>query len=1313
MSNLLQRTILSAVLLCMGLPSFAQNLVPNPSFETLTQCPTGFQGICQGWAVSWTCPTLGTSDLYNVCSDPLTAVSVPRNSFGYQNARTGDGYAGILCKWPTPIREYLKVDLGAPLDAGQWYQVSFYVSLANFTCGVEHIGAFFTSTDVYQSTFGVLNFQPQVEASQGFLNDTTGWELITGCFQAVGGEQYMIIGNFRNDADTPIDADCDGVASYYYVEDISVEIAAPPEDIGFDLGGPEFSCTSFEIDPQQPGPIFHWSDGSDGPTLVVLATGTYVLTISDGCSSSIDSVLVTIGGNNPPVDLGPDELTICAGESYTISLDPLLSTYEWNNGSNDPVMTVTSPALYSVTLDDGCTSSTDQINIHVMEPPIPILLGEDMVLCDGDALSWAFDPLQGQYIWQDGSTGSSYTVQTPGIYSVTCTNMCGNSTDEITVTSMQPPVIDLGEDMQMLCNGQSLVIEIDPSQGQIQWQDGSTDSTYSITDAGNYAVTVTNVCGSAADQIQINTMQSPEVDLGPDLDLCQGEAITLSGGSFEGSYEWQDHSTESDLTVYTGGTYSLTVTNACGTDADDIYLTFEPVVTPPDLGPDIVLCPGASVSLHAHSDGANYLWQDMSTADSLIVTNAGTYIVKVFNSCSTFSDTVVVSLNDSPPVVNLPAQQSLCQGQAIALDAGVQGVLYTWNDNSHDQQLIIHQPGTYSVTVSNACGTDRDTVIITDGGQAPEVALGTDISICPGETFTIHPTFSQVDAWHWQDGSNQPSYTVTTGGLITVEVSNTCSSAFDTLNVILLPILPPLDLGADTSLCPGQSMTFSINIQGASILWPDGSTDQHFTISGPAQVYAMISNSCGTSTDTIAVHALPDIPDLNLGTDQLLCPGELITLMPGIADVQYHWSDGSNSPTYQTNQQETISLTISNACGTSSDTLEIIASTLGPQVNLGPDLLLCEGEIATISSGISGVDYLWQDGSSMPTYTSSQSGMIILQVSNNCGTDTDTISVEFTGSSPSVDLGSDTSLCIGNTMQLIYYADAITTSLWQDGSTQPTFMVSTPGIYTLTASNRCGSDQDSIIVSYLAAPAPFSLGADTTLCPGEKLVLSTPSTAYDILWQDGSHEPSYVADQTATYSLQLSNACGMTSDALEVNYDNRIPSLPPDKYITWCEGEIITLDVTQPFDAGYTWNDGSISPVLQVETPGLYHVEVTTPCQSASQKFDIVPDNDCDADEVHRSTYIPNVFSPNGDGINDGFLVSFNPDFKVIAIEGSIFDRYGNQVFHSATMPFIWNGQFALNTVLPGAYAYLIRISYLLDGEEHSELFKGDVTVLR
>ena len=111
-------------------------------------------------------------------------------------------------------------------------------------------------------------------------------------------------------------------------------------------------------------------------------------------------------------------------------------------------------------------------------------------------------------------------------------------------------------------------------------------------------------------------------------------------------------------------------------------------------------------------------------------------------------------------------------------------------------------------------------------------------------------------------------------------------------------------------------MTLTINTPGVNIVWPDGSTTPDYTTSGTGSVFASITNSCGQSFDTMVISALPDVADLNLGPDQSLCPGEIISLSPGIANVQYLWQDGSTANTYQSTREETIILTISNDCGT-------------------------------------------------------------------------------------------------------------------------------------------------------------------------------------------------------------------------------------------------------------------------------------------------------------------------------------------------------------------------------------------------------------
>jgi PKD repeat protein len=785
-----------AALFCL---SHAQNLVPNYSFETISFCPNGFGGIGPTVAIPWTAPTGGSPDIFNVCS--TTFVDVPANFFGNQNALTGDGYAGIYCKLNGPeYREYIQAPLLEPLVAGEWYTVSFYVSPGDIGCGIMTIGAYLSVNQVTQGGVGALILSPQIESNQGFLVDYDNWTLISGCFQASGGEQYITLGNFNSDANTSFDPNCTSGLAYYYIEDVLVESGAQPENILFDLEGPETACFSYEIDPGIPDYIYIWEDGSNDQTLVVTESGTYSLTLTDGCNYGIDSIEVIINGNFDPIDLGPADLVLCNGDEYPISLDPDLSEYEWQDGSNSPEYTITTSGTYSVTLDDGCAVSTDEINIFFLDPPAPFAMGEDTILCAGDEIELSFDASLGDFVWQDGSSSSTYVVNEGGTYAVTISNMCGEESDEIIISDLEVPEVEIGPDEISICDGEILEIEIDVALGEILWQDGNANPNYEITQPGFYTVFVTNACGTGSDQLDVTVVIPPLVNLGQDTTLCQGEVLLLSTDQ-QGPFMWQDNSTADTFLVTSPGAFSLSITNICGTASDAINVAYNATVTPPGFGPDLSLCPGEQVILYANNLNANYLWQDGSMADSLVVTTSGTYTLEVYNTCSSERDTIVVIVNDNPPQVNLPDQLTLCQGQTLTLDAAISGVSFLWNDNSSNQQLAVSAPGTFSVTVTNACGVDVDTTIILDGGPAPVVDIGNDLQICAGDVIPLSPSFSNVDAWLWNDASTLPSFTVSTAGMVSVQVNNTCGVAFDTMIVSLLPATPPLDLGPDTSLC--------------------------------------------------------------------------------------------------------------------------------------------------------------------------------------------------------------------------------------------------------------------------------------------------------------------------------------------------------------------------------------------------------------------------------------------------------------------------------------------------------------------------------
>ena len=1360
----------------------AQNLVENYSFETLSMCPDGFGGIGPTIAPPWEAPTVGTPDIFNECSTSWIT-DVPINFFGEQTPITGAGYSGFYCRVDnSEYREYLQSPFTEPMEAGKYYYVEFYVSLADNYCALQNIGAYL-SVDPPGGFFTTyINVTPQIESDFGYMNDIDNWILISGCYQAQGGENYITIGNFHPDSETPLDPECGGGVSYYFCEDVQVLKNGIEGNFSVDLGDPVTECFSHEIDPQISGYTFNWSDGSSEPTLTVTETGVYHLTISEECYYATDSVEITILGNAPPVDLGPDEVTLCDGDVYTIDLDPDLSEYTWQDGSNSPSYEITTAGVYSVTLDDGCTSSQDQITVHVDSPPT-FSFDEDAFLCPGEEILLDFNPNLGDFEWQDGNTNSTYVIYSGGNYTLTITNGCGSVTDEFIVTEIDLPVVDLGpadqeicyngfidlmvdpsfgsivwqdnstdpiytvtggglysvtitnqcgeasdevffeevdipwvylgDDQQTICSGEEIEISLDPDEASYIWQDGSTEWYYTINTSGIYSVTATNACGTDSTQIEVMVMDSPVVTLGPDTTLCPQESLVLSAGNAGSNFMWQDGSSNEEFVVTASGVYAVTVTSLCGNAFDNITVNYLAPLTPPNLGPDISICPGEQAVLFPATTNADFIWSDLSTEDSLVVTTAGTYHILAYNTCEAYSDTIVVSVNNAPPAVDLPASVSLCQGDSIILDAAISGVSYLWQDGSVNKQLVAHTPGVYSVTVSNACGMDTDSVTISDAGLPPAVDLGPDVSICPGEFILLAPDHMDVNTWLWHDGTVLSTFDISSPGEISVEVANVCGEAHDTMNVTLLPAIPVLDLGPDTLLCPGESVVLSILAQDVDILWQDGSTSSTITTSDEGLYFASITNTCGVSYDTMEVAFLPDIPPLDLGPDQSLCPGETVTIDPGINGVDYLWQDGSTLATYSTTQQETIILTITNACGTISDTLEVIENNQGPMVDLGPDILACEGEVITVSAGVSGVNYLWQDGSTASSFSTSVSGEFILQVSNACGTDTDTIMVDIHGVTPVVDLGSDTTLCEGEILVLTSSAILENTILWQDGTGGDMYSVSTAGTYSLFESNHCGEDTDTITVLFTQAPEPFDLGADTLLCPGESITLSAPNTSDQILWQDGSDQFTMIADQPQAYWLQISNACGIASDSMFISFDHNTPVLNLATSISFCEGDIITLDATQPFAANYQWSNGATSSSIDVTTPDVYNIIVSTLCQSASQDIDIYPGDDCIIPDPKDGVYIPNVFSPNQDGINDVFTVFFGTDLNVVSMQGSIYDRWGNLVYVSEENPFAWDGMYGGQDVLPGVYIYVISIKTDVQGISQEHHYAGDVTLIR
>lgn len=199
------------------------NLVPNPSFEDYSQCPTGSSQI--NYATGWN-SYRETPDYYNACStDP--GYSVPNNYWNYKPAATGNAYAGIITYYPTLLaREFIGIKLSSPLIVGTKYYVSFK---AIFTLKVSYsvntatngLGVQFSTISYSEaSPFPINNFAHVYTSS--VITDTT-WTTISGSFTADVAYEYLILGNFFDDVNTDtISYDNNPPGANYLIDDVTI-----------------------------------------------------------------------------------------------------------------------------------------------------------------------------------------------------------------------------------------------------------------------------------------------------------------------------------------------------------------------------------------------------------------------------------------------------------------------------------------------------------------------------------------------------------------------------------------------------------------------------------------------------------------------------------------------------------------------------------------------------------------------------------------------------------------------------------------------------------------------------------------------------------------------------------------------------------------------------------------------------------------------------------------------------------------------------------------------------------------------------------
>jgi gliding motility-associated-like protein len=251
--------VLKIILILTLFTGSAQNLIPNPSFEIYSTCPTvNAFNVATGWY------SLSPTPDYFACS-----FGVPANPMGYQLPHSGLAYIGFANV------ESFGAKLVQPLVPNETYQIEAYVAKSNFGTGVaDEINIYFSQDSICEETD--LDLLPRTPLISGFgnLTDTINWTLVTGTYTASGCERYVAF-------------DVKGVGTnYYYLDDISIT--------AFNQSGYEpMDCESF-LNVSAPN-IF--TPNNDGVNDLFQFTGIYNFSKFQSDNIQFESVILNRWGN--------------------------------------------------------------------------------------------------------------------------------------------------------------------------------------------------------------------------------------------------------------------------------------------------------------------------------------------------------------------------------------------------------------------------------------------------------------------------------------------------------------------------------------------------------------------------------------------------------------------------------------------------------------------------------------------------------------------------------------------------------------------------------------------------------------------------------------------------------------------------------------------------------------------------------------------------------------------------------------------------------------------------------------------------------
>ena len=573
----------------------------------------------------------------------------------------------------------------------------------------------------------------------------------------------------------------------------------------------------------------------------------------------------------------PIDTSFCKGVTLTLNVKQLANIQYWGDYSQDTNYQITDTGTFTIQALHACGQVFD--TVRVTFDPIPKLIVnriKDTTLC-ADTIHFR---AQSTVPWYSSVSDSLLVIDTTGQYQIISTNNCGADTVSLKVTLHDTLPLSLGADTVM-CLGKLFYKYLPKGLANYTWFDNSTTDSYQFFAPGSYWVKAENTCGTWYDTLTIDTFHSAQINLGNDTATCAHLPLNLNAGAKNTnqtnqtklSWFWPHNgSRDSSLMVNMSGTYTVEVTDRCGTQTHSINVY---QLKAPNLQlNDTTICKGDSIQITARADSAQIRWSTGATGPSISIKDYGTFGVGAQNRCG--SDTTVFKVGElPPPKFSLPADTILCDRTIWEPDASQPRSSYQWNDGSTQPKNRIEKEGTFTVTITNPCGTNSGSINVAYlNTQKAQIAVSPEGKHCPGTLLTLSGnSINENDKYLWNTGDSSQSIRIKEAGVYTLTVSNFCGADTQKITPNYYPIKAAFALSEKEGISPFELEAINLSEGAAEYLWLIDSNKAVNTTDlkervigyGAHTITLIAQNAFGcadTARDTIEVLRNPNIPPL-------------------------------------------------------------------------------------------------------------------------------------------------------------------------------------------------------------------------------------------------------------------------------------------------------------------------------------------------------------------------------------------------------------------------------------------------------------------